>query len=70
MRKFKTGGISICYHCHKQLVRIKGGFKFSLIIDPDGRELRVHMDCQKHALGDGYKAAPERAQEPKEQSDA
>lgn len=55
MRKFKTGGMSICWQCHKQLVRVKGGFIFSIIIDPDNRELRVHKDCVKHAIGHGYR---------------
>lgn len=58
MRKFKDGGISICFHCHKQLVRIKGGFIFAEILDPDGHRIRVHKDCQEPALGDGYRAAP------------
>lgn len=58
MRKFKTGGISICFHCHRQLVRVKGEFLFELISDPDGNELRVHKMCQRHAVGEGYRAAP------------
>ena len=56
MRKFKTGGISICFHCHRQLVRVKGGFIFALITDPDGHELRVHKECQPKAVGEGYRA--------------
>lgn len=55
MRKFKDGGISICFHCHLQLVRVKGGFIFATILDPDGRELRVHKDCVKQSLGHGYR---------------
>jgi hypothetical protein len=58
MRKFKDGGISVCFHCHRQLVRIKGGFIFAEITDPDGHRLRVHKECQERAVGDGYKAAP------------
>lgn len=58
MRRFKDGGISICFHCHKQLVRAKGGFIFAEIVDPDGNRLRVHKECQKPAIGYGYKAAP------------
>lgn len=54
MRRFKDGGISICFHCQKQLVRIKGGFIFALIRDPDGHDIRVHKDCQKQAVGHGY----------------
>jgi hypothetical protein len=55
MKKFKTGGISICFHCQKQLVRIKGGFIFALIADPLGNQIRVHKDCVRHAIGEGYK---------------
>lgn len=54
-RRFKTGGISVCFHCHRQLVRVKGGFLFALITDPDGNLLRVHKDCQKDAIGHGYR---------------
>lgn len=61
MRRFKTGGISICWHCHRQLVRVKGGFLFAVITDPDGHELRVHKACVKDAIGEGYRAA-QRAQ--------
>lgn len=53
-RKFKSGGISICFHCQRQLVRIKGGFIFALIKDPDGHLLRVHKQCVPDATGDGY----------------
>ena len=56
MRTFKTGGVSQCFHCQRQLVRIKGGFLFALIRDPDGHELRVHKQCQGAAVGDGYVA--------------
>lgn len=55
MRAFKDGGVSTCFHCHRQLVRIKGGFIWSLIFDPDGNKLRVHKQCVKHAIGDGYR---------------
>ena len=57
MRRFKDGGISVCFHCQKQLVRIKGGFIFAEILDPDGNRLRVHKDCQEQAAGYGYKVA-------------
>ncbi len=53
-RTFKTGGVSQCFHCGAQLVRIKGGFKFALIRDVDGHEIRVHKHCQNEAVGDGY----------------
>lgn len=53
-RKFKTGGVSTCFHCQRQLVRIKGGFTFALIKDPDGHLLRVHKDCVREAVGHGY----------------
>ena len=56
MRTFKTGGVSICFHCQSQLVRIKGGFIFSLIKDRDGNEIRVHKQCVVPAVGDGYTA--------------
>lgn len=63
MRTFKTGGVSICFHCQKQLVRIKGGFIFALIADPIGNEIRVHKQCASQAVGDGYKAVPPQAQD-------
>lgn len=53
-RVFKTGGVSTCFHCFRQLVRIKGGFIFALIKDPDGHLLRVHKGCVPGAIGDGY----------------
>jgi hypothetical protein len=58
VRKFKTGGISVCFHCQLQLVRKKGGFIFAEILDPDGHRLRVHKDCQADAVGHGYRIAP------------
>lgn len=54
MRKFKTGGVSICFHCQRQLVRVKGGFTFALIADPMGNEIRVHKQCVSQAIGHGY----------------
>jgi hypothetical protein len=54
MRKFKTGGVSQCFHCQRQLQRIKGGFIYALILDPDGHEIRVHKSCQQDAVGEGY----------------
>ena len=57
MRTFKTGGISICFHCQRQLVRVKGGFIFALIADPMGNQIRVHKQCADQAIGDGYTAA-------------
>lgn len=57
-RKFKTGGVSICFQCQRQLVRVKGRFLFSLIADPDGNEIRVHKGCVRHAIGEGYKEIP------------
>lgn len=54
MRKFKDGGVSQCFHCGSQLVRIKGGFIYALIRDVDGHEIRVHKGCQDQAVGDGY----------------
>lgn len=58
-KRFKDGGISQCFHCQRQLVRIKGGFLFALIRDPMGNEIRVHKSCQKEAVGDGYTAIKE-----------
>jgi hypothetical protein len=58
MRKFKDGGVSQCFHCQRQLVRIKGGFIFSEILDPDGHKIRVHKQCEEQALGYGYKRIP------------
>lgn len=58
MRKFKDGGVSMCFHCQKQLVRIKGGFIFAEILDPDGHRIRVHKDCQERSVGHGYRIAP------------
>lgn len=46
--------VSHCWQCTKQLMRIKGGFIFALIRDPDGNHVRVHKDCVKHAIGHGY----------------
>lgn len=58
MRTFKTGGVSTCFHCAKQLVRVKGGFIFAEILDPDGHAIRVHKQCQESAAGDGYTLPP------------
>lgn len=58
MRTFKDGGISFCFHCGRQLWRIKGGFIFAEILDPDGHRLRVHKHCQDQAVGHGYKMPP------------
>jgi hypothetical protein len=55
-KKFKTGGVSQCFHCQRQLTRIKDGFIFSLIKDPAGHEIRVHKQCAPHAIGHGYRA--------------
>lgn len=54
MRTFKTGGVSQCFHCQRQLIRVKGGFLFALVKDPLGNNLRVHKQCVKHVVGDGY----------------
>jgi len=57
-RTFKDGGVSQCFECRKQLVRIKGGFIYAEIVDPDGHRVRVHKECVQNAIGHGYKAAP------------
>lgn len=54
-KNFKTGGPSVCFHCDRQLVRIVGGFIYALIQDPVGHLVRVHKDCVKHIVGNGYK---------------
>lgn len=56
-----SGAPSFCWHCNKQLVRVRGGFIFSLIRDPDGHELRVHKQCQDDAAGHGYTKVKEAA---------
>jgi hypothetical protein len=53
-RVFKTGGVSQCFHCGRQLPRIKGGFIYALIQDRDGHQIRTHIACQKDAATDGY----------------
>lgn len=57
-KQFKTGGVSQCWHCSRQLVRIKGGFKYAELIDVLGNVMRVHKDCVKQAIGDGVKEKP------------
>jgi hypothetical protein len=54
-RTFKTGGVPFCWHCSKQLVRITGGFIYSLVIDADGIEHRVHKQCVSMVIGDGVR---------------
>jgi hypothetical protein len=54
-RRFKDGGVPFCWHCGRQLVRIKGGFIHATLIDRIGNEMRVHKDCVKAAIGDGVK---------------
>lgn len=56
MSVFKTGGVSTCFHCGRQLVRIKGGFISALIADPMGNKIKVHKQCVDQALGHGYTA--------------
>ena len=57
-RAFKTGGVSQCFHCGRQLVRVTGGFLFDIVVDPLGNEVRVHKQCVKQVIGDGYKPKP------------
>ncbi len=54
-RTFKTGGVPFCWHCSRQLVRIKGGFIFATLVDQIGNEHRVHKDCVQAAQGDGVR---------------
>lgn len=53
-RAFKDGGVSGCFHCGRQLVRVDGGFIYIEIRDPMGNLVRVHKDCAQHVVGDGY----------------
>lgn len=60
---WRTGGVSLCWHCTHQLVREKGGFIFELVRDPLGHEHRVHKACVELAIGDGIthvRPAPEK----------
>jgi hypothetical protein len=34
--------------------RVGGGYHFAVIKDPIGNELRVHKDCVKRSVGEGY----------------
>jgi hypothetical protein len=49
-------GPSFCWHCKRDLVRVKGGFAFSLVRDPNGYDHRVHKQCLPDAVGHGYRA--------------
>lgn len=60
-KQFKTSGVSQCWHCSRQLVRIKGGFKYSEIEGPLGNRMRVHKDCLQEAVGDGIREVKEPA---------
>ena len=53
-KKFKDGGVSVCFACQRQLIRAKGGFIFEEIQDPAGNRIRVHKQCVNRAIGDGY----------------
>ncbi|MNY30971.1 hypothetical protein D3C86_1651090 [compost metagenome] len=57
-RTFATGGVSQCFECGNQLVRVHGGFIFAEIADPDGHRIRVHKQCQEAAAGHGYTVVP------------
>lgn len=54
-RTFKTGGVPFCWHCSKQLVRVKGGFIYAEVVDRMGTRYRVHKDCVSMVVGDGVK---------------
>jgi hypothetical protein len=49
--------VSFCWHCNKQLMRVKGGFIYSTLIDQIGNSHRVHKDCVQAAIGGGVKEA-------------
>lgn len=51
---FKQGGVSICWHCQLQLVRVRGGFTFAEVRDPIGNVHRLHQACVPHVVGEGY----------------
>jgi hypothetical protein len=56
-----TAPPSFCFWCNAQLMRApgkgKGLFYFGQIIDKDGSVRRVHGDCVRLAINDGYKEA-------------
>jgi hypothetical protein len=52
---FTDGGPSICWHCRYQLVRVRNGFLFALVVDPIGNQARVHKACLPHVVGAGYR---------------
>jgi len=58
-RQFKDGGVSQCWHCSRQLVRIKGGFIYALVEDPLGNRMRVHKDCIRLSIGSGIREVTE-----------
>jgi hypothetical protein len=53
-KAYKDGGVSICWHCRNQLVRVRSGFLFAQVRDPIGNVNRVHLDCLRFVVGDGY----------------
>ena len=59
-----AGAPSFCWVCMRQLQRAPGKglglFYFDLVVDPDGREHRVHgSQCFDQALADGAKRPPQ-----------
>lgn len=67
IKSSKWMGSRRCWHCGKQLqCKLGGGYHFAIIKDPIGTELRVHKDCVKRAIGDGYTEARPTATEQKE----
>lgn len=48
-------GARKCWHCGRQFrTKRGGGYTFAIVKDPIGNELRLHKDCVRHVVGDGY----------------
>jgi len=55
MKRVKYTGVKSCWHCGNRFRTKKGGgYTFATIRDPIGAELRVHKDCVRNVIGDGY----------------
>jgi hypothetical protein len=56
-----SGSPTFCWQCNRQLMRAPGKgeglFYFSLVMDKDGVEHRVHGGCVKQAVEDGNRKA-------------
>lgn len=55
----KAKGPRNCWYCGRKLrTQRGGGYTFALIKDPIDNQLRVHKDCAKHVIGNGYIEIP------------